>query len=97
MGARARVISAARCVAKVTRARACLYVARAGEVFAELVEGDGHHAVRRVEGFLDAVAVVDVDVDVQHAGDAWNETHKRLDDFARSTRAPPRIARARRT
>ena len=64
---RALVISAARCVAKVTRARACLYVTRAGEVFAELVEGDGHDAVRRVEGFLDAVALVDVDVDVQHA------------------------------
>jgi hypothetical protein len=34
---------------------------------AELVEGDGHHAVGRVEGLLDAVAVVDVDVDVEHS------------------------------
>ena len=61
---RALVISAARCVAKVTRARACLYVTRAGEVFAELVEGDGHDAVRRVEGLLDAVSMMNVDVDV---------------------------------
>ena len=44
-----------------------LDVARAREVLAELVEGDGHHAVGGVEGLLDAVAVVDVDVDVQHA------------------------------
>mmetsp|Transcript_21840 Transcript_21840/g.55418 ORF Transcript_21840/g.55418 Transcript_21840/m.55418 type:complete len:490 (-) Transcript_21840:14-1483(-) len=44
-----------------------LHVARAGEVLAELVERDGHHAVGGVEGLLDTVAVVDVDVDVQHA------------------------------
>jgi hypothetical protein len=31
------------------------------------VERDGHDPVGGVEGFLDAVAVVDVDVDVQHA------------------------------
>lgn len=30
------------------------------------MEGDGHDAVREVEGLLDAVAVVDVDIDVQH-------------------------------
>eukprot|EP00850_Spirogloea_muscicola_P008017 SM000042S15284 [mRNA] locus=s42:174238:177192:+ [translate_table: standard] len=42
-------------------------VAGAGEVLAELVEGDGHDAVGGVEGLLHAVAVVDVDVDVQHA------------------------------
>ena len=41
-------------------------VARAREELAVLVEGDGHHAVGGVEGLLDAVAVVDVDVDVQH-------------------------------
>mmetsp|Transcript_22235 Transcript_22235/g.68622 ORF Transcript_22235/g.68622 Transcript_22235/m.68622 type:complete len:392 (+) Transcript_22235:358-1533(+) len=34
---------------------------------AVLVEGARHDAVRRVERLLDAVAVVDVDVDVQHA------------------------------
>ena len=40
-----------------------LDVARAWkEEVAELVEGDGHDAVGRVEGLLDAVAVVDVDV-----------------------------------
>ena len=31
------------------------------------MEGEGEHPVRQVEGLLDAVAVVDVDVDVQHA------------------------------
>ena len=42
-------------------------VAGAGEKIAEFVERDGHHAVGGVEGFFYAVAVVDVDVDVQHA------------------------------
>ena len=42
-------------------------VAGAGEVLAELVEADGHDAVGGVEGLLDAVAVVDVDVDVEDA------------------------------
>ena len=42
-------------------------VAGAWEVFAELVEADGHDAVGGVEGLLDAVAVVDVDVDVEDA------------------------------
>jgi len=37
------------------------------EVFAVLVEGDGHDAVGSVEGFFDAVAVVDIDVDVEDA------------------------------
>ena len=39
----------------------------AREVFSVLVERGRHDAVRRVERFLDAVAVVDVDIDVQHA------------------------------
>ena len=52
----------------LARARAHVaHRARAGEEVAELVEGDAHDAVRRVEGLLHAVAVVDVDVDVQHA------------------------------
>lgn len=42
-------------------------IARAGEKIAEFVEGDRHHAVGGVEGFFDAVAVVDVDVDVENA------------------------------
>mmetsp|Transcript_20578 Transcript_20578/g.48498 ORF Transcript_20578/g.48498 Transcript_20578/m.48498 type:complete len:426 (-) Transcript_20578:122-1399(-) len=37
----------------------------AREVLPELVKGARHDAVRRVEGLLDAVSVVDVDVDVQ--------------------------------
>eukprot|EP00955_Chlamydomonas_euryale_P022056 232934-Chlamydomonas_euryale.AAC.1 len=32
-----------------------------------LVEGDRHDAVAQVEGLLDAVAVMDVNVDIQHA------------------------------
>ena len=44
-----------------------LEMAGTGEVLTELVEGDGHHAVGGVESLLDAVAVVDVDVDIQHA------------------------------
>mmetsp|Transcript_36157 Transcript_36157/g.116436 ORF Transcript_36157/g.116436 Transcript_36157/m.116436 type:complete len:332 (+) Transcript_36157:111-1106(+) len=45
-----------------------LDVAGAGkEEVAVLVKGDRHHAVRREEGLLDAVAVVDVDVQVEHA------------------------------
>jgi sensor domain CHASE-containing protein len=31
------------------------------------VEGAGHHSVSQVERFFNSVAVVDVDVDVQHA------------------------------
>ena len=33
-----------------------------------LVEGHSHHTVSRVKGFLDAIAVVDVNVQVEHAG-----------------------------
>ncbi len=36
------------------------------EVLPVLVEGDGHDAVRRVERLLDAVPVVNIDIDVQH-------------------------------
>lgn len=42
-------------------------LARAGEVFSVLVERTGHDAVGCVEGLFDAVAVVDVNVDVEHA------------------------------
>mmetsp|Transcript_43560 Transcript_43560/g.130630 ORF Transcript_43560/g.130630 Transcript_43560/m.130630 type:complete len:274 (+) Transcript_43560:125-946(+) len=42
--------------------------ARAREELAVLVERDRHHAVTQIEGLLNAVAVVDVNVDVQHAG-----------------------------
>lgn len=37
------------------------------EVILEFVEGAGHHSVSQVERFFNSVAVVDVDVDVQHA------------------------------
>ena len=42
-------------------------IARSGEVVAVFVERNGHYAICEVEGFFDAVAVVDVDVDVHHA------------------------------
>ena len=45
-----------------------LEIAGAGEVLAVLVEGDGHHSVRRVEGLLHPITVVDVDVHVQDLG-----------------------------
>ena len=41
-------------------------VAGAGEVLSVLVERERHDAVRRVKRLLHAVAVVNVDVDVQH-------------------------------
>ena len=56
-----------------------LDVARAREVLAVLVEGDGHHAVGGVEGLLDTVTVVDVDVNVQHSvvapGNQYEQRH----------------------
>ena len=42
-------------------------VARAREVLPELMEGRRKDAIRGVERLLHAVAVVDVDVDVEHA------------------------------
>ena len=45
-----------------------LDVAGAGEEISVLVQTESHDAVGAVEGLLDAVAVVDVDVDVQDAG-----------------------------
>lgn len=41
-------------------------VSSSGEVLPVLVEGHGHNSVRGVEGLLYTVAVVNVDVDVQH-------------------------------
>lgn len=38
------------------------------EVVPILVEGHGHDSVRQVKGLLDAVSVVNVDVDVQNSG-----------------------------
>ena len=42
-------------------------VARAGEVVPVLVEGHRHYAVRQVERFFHAVAVMNVDVHVHYA------------------------------
>jgi hypothetical protein len=42
-------------------------VSRARKILAELVERDAHDAVGGIEGLLDAIAVVNVDVDVQNA------------------------------
>ena len=43
-------------------------IARSGEVVAVFVERNGHHAICEVEGLFDAVAVVDINVDVHYAG-----------------------------
>jgi len=40
----------------------------AGEKIPVFVKGDGHDSIGAVESFLDAIAVVDVNVDVEHAG-----------------------------
>lgn len=42
-------------------------LAGAGEVLAIFVEGAGHDAIGGVEGFLDAVAVMHINVDIEHA------------------------------
>ena len=44
-----------------------LHVAGAREVFSEFVEGGSHDTVRGVEGLLDAITVVNVNVNVKHA------------------------------
>ena len=41
-------------------------VSSSGEVFPVLVEGDRHDPVGGVEGLLDAVPMVDVNINVQH-------------------------------
>lgn len=41
-------------------------LAGAREILAVFVEGYRHDSIRRVKGFFDAVAVVDIDVDVEH-------------------------------
>ena len=52
------------------------------------MERAGHHAVGRVEGFLDAVAVVDVDVDVEDSrveSAAWVKFSYGLEGGGRET------------
>mmetsp|Transcript_30866 Transcript_30866/g.106707 ORF Transcript_30866/g.106707 Transcript_30866/m.106707 type:complete len:392 (+) Transcript_30866:254-1429(+) len=61
-------------------------VARAREEIAVLVEGDGHHAVRAVKCLLDAVAVVDVDVDVEDARVVLQQLQNRQDDVVDVTK-----------
>lgn len=41
-------------------------MSRPWEVILELVEGAGHDSIGQVEGFLHAVSVVDIDIDIQH-------------------------------
>ena len=55
-------------VALAFAASAILLSARAREVFAKFVKRARHDAVSRVERFFDAVTVVAIDVDIQHAG-----------------------------
>ena len=42
-------------------------LAGTGEVLAVLVEGDGHDTVGRVEGLLDTIAMMDINVNVEDA------------------------------
>ena len=41
-------------------------IACSGEEIAKFVEGDGHHTVGGIEGFLDAIAVVNININVQN-------------------------------
>jgi hypothetical protein len=58
------------------------------------VEGDGHDPVCQIEGLLDAVAVVDVDVDVEDPfewlvegrGGRWSRRRKRKGERVRKQR-----------
>jgi hypothetical protein len=60
-----------------------------GKVLAVLVEGNGHDSVGRVKGFLDTIAMVDVDVNVQDTllvsqefDDAENDVYRNKSTFA---------------
>lgn len=42
-------------------------VASAREIILELMEGAGHDSIGEIEGLLNTVAVVDIDIDIQHS------------------------------
>jgi hypothetical protein len=62
----------------------------AREVFAVLVERDSHDAVGRVESFLDAISVVDVNVDVEDALLESEELEDAKNDVCRKAELEPR-------
>ncbi|BAS72907.1 Os01g0586450, partial [Oryza sativa Japonica Group] len=64
------------------------------EAAAVLVERHRHHPVRRLEGGLDAVAVVDVDVHVEHAAEVGEQLADGEHDVVHVAEAP-RAAAAR--
>ena len=43
------------------------YIPCAREVFAKLMKRSGHYTVCGIEGLLDAVTMVNIDIDVEHA------------------------------
>lgn len=54
--------------AALHRAGTHLDIPRPREIIPKLVKATGHDPIRRIKRLFDAVAVVDVDIDVQHAG-----------------------------
>jgi hypothetical protein len=45
----------------------------AREVVFEFVEGTGHNSVGEVEGFFHTIAVVDIDIDIEHSLESFQE------------------------
>lgn len=64
-----------------------LQIARAREEVTIPVEADGHHAVRHVEGLLDAIAMMNVDVDVEHALVILQQLENGKDDVVSVTKS----------
>jgi hypothetical protein len=55
------------CIMAVLQKTAYTQVTCSREVFAKLVEGDGHDAVGGVECLLNAVSVMNINVNIQNA------------------------------
>lgn len=48
-------------------------MASAREVIFELVEGTGHNSVSKVESLFNSITMVDIDVDIQHPLEGFEE------------------------
>lgn len=42
-------------------------MASAGEVILELMEGASHDPIGQIEGLLNTITMVDIDIDIQHS------------------------------
>lgn len=42
-------------------------MASAGEVILELMEGASHDPIGQIEGLLNTIAMVDIDIDIEHS------------------------------